>query len=251
MDEIAYEQFQRLEHTHWWLRGRRTVFFHLLDRMLPERRPLTSLDVGCGYGAMLPDLERYGPAHGVDMFPGAVEHCRDAGHEHVRVASAYELPDASASFDLVSFFDCLEHLDDDVAALRESARVLRPGGHIVVTVPAYNFLYADNDRLAHHKRRYTARELRAKLRAAGFEQRKLTYVNALLFPLILPLVLVKKVRERMSRGDGPATTNLTHSVPRPLNEALFRVFAAERVLLERVSFPAGHSIFALAVKRDA
>ena len=249
MDEAAYELFERLEDSHWWLRGRRTVYFGLLDDLLPREGPISSLDVGCGYGAMIPGLERYGPASGVDIFPEAVERCRRRGYERVTEGSAYQLPAEDESLELVTFFDCLEHLDDDGAALREAHRVLGPGGFVAVSGPAYNLLYANNDRVAQHQRRYTRRELRSKLESAGFELRKATYVNALLFPLILPLVLLKKQRERWLPIEGDTGTNLTHGVPRLVNEALYRIFAAERRLLRRISFPFGHSIFVVAVKR--
>lgn len=248
MDQAAYELFEHLEADHWWLRGRRSIFFDQLDRLLPRNGPIRSLDVGCGYGAMIPSLERYGSTAGVDIFPEAVEQCRRRGFEDVQVASAYDLPNEDESFELVSFFDCIEHLDDDIAALKESRRVLKPGGHVVVSVPAYQFLYANNDRVAHHKRRYTRGELRTKLEGAGFEVRKATYVNVLLFPIILPLVLIKKLKERLFPVDDDPTTNLTHATPKPVNEALFHVFSSERFFLRRMSFPVGHSIFAVAVK---
>lgn len=248
MEPEAYELFERLESRHWWLRGRRALYFDLLDHLLPRREGIRSVDVGCGYGAMLEGLERYGPAMGVDFFPEAIDHCRRRGFRNVAVASAYELPVKDESVDLVTFFDCIEHLDDDAAALREGRRALRPGGHVAVSVPAYQFLYANNDRVAHHKRRYTRRALRRALADAGFEVRKATYVNALLFPLIVPAVLLKKVRERYAPIAGDPTTNLTNPVPGPLNELLFRAFAGERFLLRRLSFPFGHSIFALGRK---
>jgi SAM-dependent methyltransferase len=248
MDNVAYQQFEELERTHWWLRGRRRVYFDLLDHLLPRGRKLSSLDVGCGFGGMILELQRYGPAAGVDIFPEAVEVCRRRGIEDVREGSAYELPVGDAGYDLVAFFDCIEHLDDDLAALRESYRALRPGGHVVVTVPAYNFLYANNDKVVHHKRRYTVRRLRKRLESAGFEVRKATYVNIALFPLILPIVLLKKLKERLRPVEADPTTNLTHTPPKPLNELLFRIFSCERYALRRVSSPVGHSIFALAVK---
>jgi SAM-dependent methyltransferase len=249
MEQVAYEQFQELENRHWWLRGRRAIFFDLLDRLLPPERPIRSLDVGCGYGAMVPGLLRYGPASGIDVSSEAVEACRRRGID-ASVSSAYEIPEQDESYDVMTFFDCLEHLDDDLSALREAHRVLRPSGHLVVTLPAYGFLYANNDRVAHHKRRYTVGELRSKLEAAGFQLRKGTYVNSFLFPLILPAVLLKKLKERLFPRPGDTTTNLTHTPPALLNEALYRVFSSERVLLRRISFPAGHSIFAVAVKNS-
>ena len=248
MQDVAYQQFEQLEDEHWWFRGRRAVFFDQLDRLLPRRRPLRSLDVGCGYGGMMLELARFGPTIGADVFPEALRTCRlrDAGP--VVLASASPLPVAADSFEVVTFFDCIEHLDDDLAALREGHRVLRPGGHVVVTVPAYNFLYANNDRVVLHKRRYTVGGLRSKLEASGFEVRKATYVNTLLFPVILPAVLAKKARERLRPVAGDQTTNLTHS-PGRLNAVLCGIFSSERVLLRRMSFPFGHSIFAVATKR--
>jgi SAM-dependent methyltransferase len=248
VDIRGYEQFERLENEHWWLRGRRSLFFHLLDGLLPRNGPVNSLDVGCGYGGMVRELQRYGPASGVDIFPGAVEYCRRRGLENVQEASAYALPAPDGNFDVVTFFDCLEHLDDDVAALRESHRVLRPGGFVVISSPAYNFLWTNNDEMAHHKRRYTLGELRSKLEVTGFELRKATYFNVMLFPLIVPVLLLRRLKERLFPKPDDATTNLTHSLPRPINELLFRVFSSERFVLRRVSMPVGHSVFAVAVK---
>ena len=121
------------------------------------------------------------------------------------------------SVDLITLFDTIEHVPDDERVLRECRRALAGGGLLFLSVPAYQFLYANNDRVVHHQRRYTARELRRKLTAVGFRPTQVTYFNTLLFPAILPMVLAKKVQERFSAPDD--TTNLSHGVPRPLKFA--------------------------------
>jgi SAM-dependent methyltransferase len=244
VEETAYRQFMELERSHFWFIGRRRIFFHLLDRELDGRRDLTVLDVGCGAGGMLGPLARYGQVTGIDTSPELVEFCRSRGFERVRVGSVYELPAESGAVDLITLFDTIEHVADDGRGLRECRRALAQDGVLFISVPAYQFLYANNDRVAHHERRYTARGLREQLIAAGFDQPRVTYFNTLLFPAILPAVLAKKAKERI--WDPGDSTNLSHS-PRPaLNRALAATMGSERHLLTRLNFPFGHSIIALA-----
>lgn len=244
MEDTAYRQFIELERSHFWFVGRRRIFFHLLDRELDGRGDLTVLDVGCGAGGMLEPLSRYGRVTGIDTSPELVEFCRSRGFEDVKVGSAYELPAERSSVDLITLFDTIEHVPDDGLALRECRRALAPGGTLFISVPAYQFLYANNDRVAHHERRYTARELRAKLIAAGFDRPRVTYFNALLFPAILPAVLGKKLVERIR--DPGDETNLSHRVRPRVNRALGATMGSERHLLARANLPFGHSIIAIA-----
>jgi SAM-dependent methyltransferase len=244
MEEAAYRQFIELEQNHFWFIGRRRIFFHLLDGELDGRRDLTVLDVGCGAGGMLGPLGRYGRVTGIDTSPELVEFCRARGFDQVQVGSAYELPADSGSADLITLFDTIEHVPDDARALSECRRALAPGGVLFISVPAYQFLYANNDRVAHHERRYTARELRCRLIAAGFEQPRVTYFNTLLFPVILPAVLAKKLIERLR--DPGDETNLSHPVRPAVNRALAAAMGSERHLLRHVNFPFGHSIIAIA-----
>jgi SAM-dependent methyltransferase len=244
VEETANRQFVELEQTHFWFVGRRRIFFHLLDRALAGRTDIAVLDVGCGVGGMLGPLSRYGEVTGVDSSAELVERCHRRGFDRVVVGSAYELPADPGSVDLITLFDTIEHVPDDDRALRECRRVLAPGGLVFISTPAYQFLYANNDRVAHHERRYTVRALRRKLMDAGLEPVQVTYFNTLLFPAILPAVLIKKVRERFS--DPGDETNLSHALPPLVNRALAATMGGERHLLARASMPFGHSIIAIA-----
>jgi SAM-dependent methyltransferase len=244
MDETANRQFVELEESHFWFKGRRAIFFHLLERELAGRGPLRVLDVGCGAGGMLEPLSRFGEVWGIDNQLELVEFCHSRGFERVMLGDAYDLPVENGDVDLVTLFDTIEHIPDDVRALCEVRRALAPDGRVFISTPAYQFLYADNDRIAHHERRYTASELGNKLRVAGLEPTKLTYFNTLLFPAILPAVLLGKMRSRVL---GPRDqTNLSHQFRPVINDALGATMSAERHLLERVDMPFGHSIIAIA-----
>jgi SAM-dependent methyltransferase len=256
MDEVAYRQFRELEKWHWWFQGRRAIFFGVLDRYLPRAEegderpaPATILDLGCGMGGMLPSLSRYGRVIAFDMSCESLQHCRQRGFKEVTLGDGYHLPFADSGFDLVSLFDCVEHIDDDRAVLREVGRVVRPGGLVMVTVPAYQFLFSDNDVVAHHKRRYTAGELKRKLREAGFTPVKTSYYNTILFPVIVPLVLLKKLKMKLLGVPEKPRSNISYAIPRALNALLAATFSAERFPLRRISYPLGHSLLCLGRKR--
>ncbi len=244
MEETAYRQFIELEDEHFWFVGRRRIFMHLLGHQLAGREDARILDVGCGAGGMLGPLASFGRVSGLDTSEELVGFCRQRGFERVRTASAYEIPEKPGSFDLVTLFDTIEHVPDDVRALRECRRVLAGGGLLFASVPAYQFLFANNDRIAQHQRRYTAKLMRSRLLEAGLEPIRTTYFNTLLFPAILPTVLLKKARESFSAPDD--STNLSHRIPPPLNRALAATMSAERHLLSRISMPFGHSLIAIA-----
>lgn len=247
MEQAAIRQFVELEQTHFWFVGRRAIFMDLLARQLAGRGAVQIVDVGCGAGGMLQPLSNFGQVLGVDSSPELIDYCHGRGFASARLASAYELPVPDASADVVTLFDTIEHVPDDVRALRECARVLRPGGLVFLSTPAYQFLYANNDRIAHHERRYTARLIRERLNAAGLEPARITYFNTLLFAGILPAVLLKKLQERVvPPGD---RTNLSHRIPPRVNRILAVTMSCERRLLAHVDLPFGHSLIALARAR--
>jgi SAM-dependent methyltransferase len=250
MEPTAYRQFEELEKTHWWFRGRRTVYLGLLKHHLAGKRPARILDLGCGMGGFLPGLSRIGER----VFPSDISveglaRCAERGFESGVVSSGYALPYADASFDLVCMFDAIEHIEDDHRALREVARILKPGGLALATVPAYQFLYANNDRIAQHFRRYDRRRLRTALEQAGLRMERNTHTNVFLFPLILPTVLALKAVETLRpRSLDPDHTNLSWPIPAFVHSLLHALFAAELPLSRRFDWPVGHSLCGIARK---
>ncbi len=248
MDQNAHRQFLELERTHWWFRGRRSVYLGLLGHLLKADRPRRILDLGCGMGGFLEGLGKLGDrVYPSDVEVESLSHCRERGFQGGVASSGYALPYADESFDLVCLFDALEHIPDDHRAMAEIVRVLRPGGRVFVSVPAYQFLYANNDRIAQHYRRYTRSGLSEVFRGAGLEVEKNTHTNVFLFPLILPAVLATKALEKIfslkARSDH---TNLSWPIPQFAHDLLHAVFAAELPLSKRFSWPVGHSIAASA-----
>lgn len=251
MDRVAYETFARLEHDHFWFVSRRAIFTELLDRHVPALadRDRQILDIGCGAGGMLGLLQRYGKVAGLDVDHEYLTFCRERGFPNVLCGSGYELPFADGRFDLVSLFDTLEHIPEEVAALREVRRVLRPGGLVLISVPAYQWLWSQNDRIAHHCRRYTRGRLEGALREAGLEVVRSSYFNSLLLPLIVPAVLLQKLRERL--GKLPAGyNNMSVPIARPINRLFAALMSSERYLLRLGNLPLGHSALALARRSD-
>jgi len=246
VEEEGYRQFATLEEEHWWFRARRRLFLHLLDGLIPHHTRWRVLDVGCGAGNLLQRLDRYGLAVGLEPSAVLAPLARERTGLPVLRGSGLQLPLADASIDLACLFDTLEHIPKEAQALDEVRRVLRPGGLVFVSVPAYEFLWTNNDRVAHHCRRYTRSHLRRSLEAAKLEPVRLSYFNTFLFPGIVMVLLLQKLRERWIGPPRPDATNLTLAVPRPLAELLYRILAWERFWLARRDFPTGHSLLAVA-----
>ena len=185
MYEHEYGAMYRLEDVYWWFIARRQLAVEVLTRELASRPEAEILDVGCGTGSNLEAFSGLGHATGVDMSPEALSFCRARGARRVTFSEIERLPFADASFDVVTAMDVLEHVDDDLAALAELRRVLRPGGLLLATVPAYGFLWSEHDEALKHRRRYTAHELRNKLTVRDFAVERTSYfITALFFPIL-------------------------------------------------------------------
>ncbi len=230
------------EETQWWYAGQRAVAAALVEPWAAGRgRPLL-LDAGCGTGFNLVALARLGRTVGIDLSAEALRFCRERGVRAVR-GSLLRLPFPGAAFDLVTSFDVIYHdwVPDDRAAVAEMARVLRPGGALLLRVPALEALRGAHDAEVLTRRRYTRPELVRLLESCGLELRRSTYCNSLL----LPLLFARRTLDRLLRREGSDVGFL----PAPL-EALFRgVMSVEAWLVRRgLSLPLGASAVALAVK---
>ena len=247
MKREFYREYNQVEDVHWWFVGRRRILVSILNRYLATSNAHRRiLDVGCGTGTMLTHLARFGNAQGVDMDSEAVGYCHDRGLQQVSQAGADSLPFEKETFDLVTALDVVEHIDDDLGALREMRRVLKPGGLLLLTVPAYRFLWGRQDDINLHKRRYVAGELRGRLRCAGFDVQRLTYMNAMLLPAIAAIRLVRHVLPEPPKLE----SDFAFPAPQPLNVVLSAIFGSERHVLTRFNIPFGVSIMALARRSD-
>src|SRR5712664_2424761 len=241
MQAHTYAIMREVEDRHWWFVGRRRIIASWVEsvcREIGRQRPRI-LDVGCGTGANLQMLAEFGVAEGVDVAAEALEFCRARGLGSVRQGAAESLPYEDAQFDLVTGLDVVEHLDDDVAGLREMFRVLRPGGRALLFVPAFMFLWGVQDDISHHRRRYTINELRAAVKKAGFEVERATYANLTFFAPILAGRAIMKIT-----GLKPASENNINVSA--LNGIFGRFLGAESLFLKRINFPLGVSAICVA-----
>ena len=241
MDGTHYDQIYEGESTHWWYRVRRLMVHDLLARYFPERHDLHILDVGCGMGLLLTELRAYGKVEGVDVSPKSIEFCRQRGIQNVQVSAAETLPFANSSFDVVLALDVIEHVPDDSAVLREIHRVLKPGGVVVIFVPAFMFLWGITDVLSQHYRRYTRPQLVAVAHAQKFSVVRTSYFNTFLFPLIATIRIVVRLLHMKVQSENEMGSPL-------INRILFKIFYLESRLLRFVSFPFGISVMLIGRK---
>ena len=239
----------RAEERHFWFRGFRWFVKPLIQQALNGRSTARILDCGCGTGANLELLGRFGRAYGFDLSELGLRLAREAGRTSIARATVSAAPFPSGRFDLVTSFDVLYALDeqDERAAVGELFRVLKPGGFALVNVAAMPMLTGDHSVLSRERRRYTRSTLRLLLERAGFTIVRLTYTNAILF---VPLAIVRAFhRWRGLSTEASAQQEIT--VPAaPLNSVLGALLGLESVWLRAADSPFGSSLLCLARKPD-
>jgi SAM-dependent methyltransferase len=245
MESSTYRKMRALEESHWWFIARRNIIEAVIRRLhLPEEARL--LEVGCGTGGNLRMLGQFGHLICVEHDAMAAQQARDRSSAPVLSGSLPDaLPQFETGFDLVLALDVIEHVEQDEASLKSLAALLKPAGRLLVTVPAFNFLWSQHDDESHHRRRYRKRDLRRLGRAAELRLDYLSYFNFWLFPAVAVVRLVRKVlpyKETWQdmRPPGPV-----------INELLKWVFSGERHVVGRHSLPFGVSLIAVFAHAQA
>jgi SAM-dependent methyltransferase len=242
------------EDKHWWFASRTRAILKYLDA---EMGPSTAgetrmiLDIGSGAGNMAHHLAHYGRVVGIDYNSRPLAVARNRALTAVQGGGDH-LPFADASFDLVALLDTVEHIDNELGVFAECLRVLKPGGKLMVTVPAFMWLWSYNDVINDHKRRYTVDELRLKLELGGFRVKRASYNNFFVFPLIAG---VRLLRNDTPELDSPHLSEEEEvyqvemePTPEPVNSILHSVGWVEAELVERMSLPVGSSVLCIAEK---
>lgn len=217
----------------------------LLARWYRESSRLCILDAGCGTGsAMSTFLADYGQVTGIDIHPLALSFCRKRGLTRIACASALILPFAPAQFDVVTSFDVLyeKAIPNDLAALKEFARVLLPGGRVFLRLPAYDWLRGRHDEMVHTKKRYTAKQVASLLDESGFVVEHVSFANMFLFPL----AVLKRIGEKLFPArEGRSDLNLNAGI---FNTIFEKILTSESALIARNSLPFGLSVVAVGRK---
>jgi len=243
-------KMRQFEDTYWWFVGRRHLVRSLIERFAPEE-PRLILDAGCGTGGTLSHLRGLGELWGCDVAPEALEECRTRGFENICRSPIETLDFPDERFDVVVSCDVIEHIEADAQAMGEMVRVLRPGGILVLTVPAHKWLWSGHDEALDHYRRYETKQLRGLLEDAGLQIELYSKAVAISMPAILGAVAYRRlVRLFSGRGNRTQQTALFR-LPRPLNRMLIWMLDIESWLMRYLSLPIGASLVAVARKPEA
>lgn len=235
METAEYSRMREFEDHYWWFVGRRRMALSLLQRYAPNGSRY--LDLGCGTGAALAELPK--ESFGVDFSMLALQFCAERGLTGLIHGDGENIPVASETFDGIIALDVFEHIEDHSRAYQQAFRVLAPNGVLVLSVPAYRWLWGPHDVALHHFRRYSRREVRKELLAAGFEVEKLSYSVFFLFPVVMLIRVLDKLKT------GKAEVKLPN-LPGPLNALLIALQGIETRFVHGAGLPWGSSVVAVA-----
>ena len=246
MNTKEYQQMEKFEKTYWWHRGRLYLIDKLVKAYFPKQKePRKFLEVGCGTGATLKVLSKFGHITGIDISKKAVAHCRKKGFKDIILGdiNSLNLRGYKNSLDAVFALDVLEHIQDDGEMMTRAKKMLKEGGLFIITVPAHKFLWSEHDEALHHKRRYHSLEITQKLEDAGLEVVKKSYF---VFFAFAPIVFFRTWNSIFGRSAYPKTSYVI--LPKILNDLATNFLKLETKMLQRKGIPIGTTLVVIAKK---
>jgi len=202
MKKSEYQKMYEMEENYWWHVGRKEIVKKVISRInIPKNAKI--LNVGSGTGGTVATLEQFGHVDNVDTSQEAITYAKSKGIKNVKKVKGIKLPYKDKTFDLLVALDVLEHIDEDEKALLEWRRVIKKEGKVIITVPAYQWLWSEHDESLHHKRRYTLSELVAKCNRAGFIVNKRSYLIVFSFGLIVAYRFLSGLQDKKNSKKVP------------------------------------------------
>jgi len=248
MEKHEYKVMYDIEQTYWWFVGKQFLVRTILKQLCRWRpKEIRILDIGCGTGIILKLLAHFGIPFGTELSPEAIQFLRQRGlNLIVRSDANGPMPFKSNAFSVITCLDVLEHLDDDISLLEEMLRICKPGGRVIITVPALQILWSPHDAALHHKRRYTKKQILNKMRHLNGQVVKCSYYNA---ALLLPILAVRRVKT-YCRDQKGVQSDFFMKMPGWLNRALAMLFVFEIGVLKHLDLPLGVSLLLILQKPD-
>lgn len=244
MKKTEQEIFNSIGKDYWWLAGKYDIIADLISRYInkpsSERRKI--LDFGCGPGHIADYLTPYGELYGLDFSEDAIRLAKDRGYTNLLVSQGERTPYSDGTFDAIIAIDVLEHIEKDTDAMIEMRRILKPGGQIFFSLPAYKFLWGYHDTMYGHFRRYTVKEISKKFIASGFDVPQVSYVEPI---FIFPLFFLRKIKDKLKMRKDDFSI-----LPPWLNNLLRKMIGSEKYILRFGNIPFGVSIVGVVNKND-
>ena len=244
MELSEYTTIAKLENTYWWHVGRKYIVAKILEQFLQNDQHYTILNIGCGTGGTVPVLSKFGRVINIDTSDEAISICRKLAVSNLVITDGRVLPFQEESCELAVALDVLEHIENDLDALKEWNRLLKPGGKLVLTVPAYQWLWSEHDESLHHYRRYTASSLHKLLNLAGYKVDKRSYAIFSTFPLIVGYRFMRSILPKKEKSSSYVL------LPSPINSLLISILKIEATILKYINMPFGTSVLIVAHKME-
>lgn len=241
MRKYLYQDLYELEEKHWWHLSKRQELIGLVKWL--KLKNTNILEIGCGTGKNLEVLSKFGETWGLDNSKEAIKFCKRRGLNNLVLGDAENIPFSKGKFNLIILLDVLEHTDD-IKSIKEISRVLAPKGYLIITVPAFFWLWSQWDVVLEHKRRYKKHELISKLELRGFKIVKISYVCSF---LVLPALVIRFIKSRIFKKEYPSDFKLGGSLS---NWLFLQLCNIERITRSKIELPFGTSIICLAQKEN-